>query len=125
MAQGWSDIGYHEVIKRDGTIELGRPLHTQGAHVKGVNNKSVGICLIGGITDGGMPENNYTEEQWRSLRKTIQHKLLIYPEAQVLGHRDFSPDLNNDGLITPNEWIKNCPCFSVSDWVSAGFKENG
>ena len=110
---------------RDGTIELGRPLHTQGAHVLGVNNKSIGICLIGGVDDDGDAENNYTAMQWTALRTTVKHKLLIYPEAQVLGHRDFSPDLNSDGVVTSDEWIKSRPCFSVSDWVSAGFRENG
>ena len=70
--KGWMGCGYHAVIKRDGTVELGRPLDKNGAHVKGMNSSSKGICLIGGMNrskDG--PALNFTDEQYESLRDLI------------------------------------------------------
>ncbi|WP_218565127.1 MULTISPECIES: hypothetical protein [unclassified Pseudomonas] len=48
-------------------------------------------------------------------RKTTEHQ---YPAARILGHRDLSPDLNNDGKITPIEFIKACPSFDVATWLT-------
>ena len=53
LDRGWSDIGYHCVIRRNGMIEFGRPLDVCGAHVKGYNHNSIGICLVGGIDRKG------------------------------------------------------------------------
>lgn len=97
-------IGYHFVIKTDGTIQEGRPLDTVGAHVKGYNNESVGICLIGGIDKKGNSCNNFTDEQFKALRELIVYLLSVYPDAKVQGHRDF-----------PNV-AKDCPCFDVKEW---------
>lgn len=112
---GWSSIGYHEVIRRDGTIEFGRHPDAIGAHVRGQNARSIGICLVGGIDADGNPENNFTEEQFDSLRASVAHKQRAYPFARVVGHRDLSPDLNGDGIITSDEWMKACPSFEVSE----------
>ncbi|MGL5965359.1 MAG: N-acetylmuramoyl-L-alanine amidase, partial [Fusobacteriaceae bacterium] len=49
--QGWLDVGYHFIIKRDGTIEEGRPVDVVGSHVKNHNSNSVGVCLVGGVDD--------------------------------------------------------------------------
>jgi N-acetyl-anhydromuramyl-L-alanine amidase AmpD len=54
-----------------------------------------------------------------SLVSTVQYLKGLYPSAEVLGHRDLSPDKNNDGKITPDEWLKACPCFDVREWWAA------
>lgn len=105
--RGWRKVGYHYVIKRDGEVEIGRELDEVGAHAKGFNSNSVGICLVGGLSEDGKPENNYTDEQWIALRETVNQLKLPYPEAEVLGHRDL-PDVN-----------KECPCFDVREWWTA------
>jgi N-acetyl-anhydromuramyl-L-alanine amidase AmpD len=105
-AQGWMDIGYHFVIKTDGTVEVGRDVDVIGSHVKGYNNTSIGICLVGGINAEGKSENNFTKAQFESLRNLIVELKLSYPDAKVLGHRDFA------GVH------KDCPCFDVTSWLN-------
>jgi N-acetylmuramoyl-L-alanine amidase len=116
---GWSDVGYHYVIKRDGQLQFGRSLEKAGAHVRGHNRNSIGICLVGGINFKGRAENNYTVHQW----KTLEHQLRVlrdrFPKTRICGHRDLSPDLNNDGTISANEWVKQCPCFDVAKWCKS------
>lgn len=114
----WSDIGYHFVIRRGGSLEIGRPVDTIGAHVKGFNAVSVGICMVGGVSEGGTPENNFTLEQFETLKVLVYILHQLYPKAVARGHRDFSPDVNHDGVITPNEWLKECPCFDVKDYLA-------
>lgn len=100
----WSDIGYHYFIKRDGTIEKGRSLTRSGAHVKGWNKTSVGVCYAGGVDENGKPQDNRTAEQTRSLMmiaKTLEKR---FEGAKVLGHRDF------EGVA------KACPSFDVKGW---------
>lgn len=103
---GWSRIGYAYVITRSGVLEVGRGADEIGAHVKGYNDQSLGICMVGGIDDEGNPENNYTDEQWQALKNVITLLKEGYPDAEVLGHRDF-PNVN-----------KACPCFDVREWWS-------
>jgi N-acetylmuramoyl-L-alanine amidase len=115
--QGWGGIGYHYVIRRDGTIERGRPFTTIGAHVKGFNSQSIGICLVGGVDREMRPRENFTLHQYESLRNLLSTLKQTYRDAQIVGHRDLSPDRNGDGTITPDEWLKACPCFDVREWV--------
>ncbi|AWX14258.1 N-acetylmuramoyl-L-alanine amidase [Mergibacter septicus] len=111
-------IGYHFVIDTDGTIETGRREGEIGAHVKGFNVGSLGICLVGGIGSEAEKSNGrYTQKQWQSLKYLIQELAERYPDADLVGHRDLSPDLNNDGVIMPNEWVKTCPGFDVYEYV--------
>ena len=110
-------IGYAQVIRRDGEIEFGRHFDEPGAHVKGKNYQSVGVCLVGGIDANGDAEDNFTDEQMRSLHTTLHFLKLAYPWAEILGHRDLSPDLNGDGIVSRNEWMKECPCFDVREWI--------
>ena len=114
---GWSDIGYHAVIRRDGEIEFGRHFDVSGAHVSGQNYQSVGICMVGGLDADGEPENNFTEAQFASLRSLLLVMTLAYPGAEILGHRDLSPDLDGDGVVERHEWVKDCPCFDVKEWL--------
>lgn len=117
--QGWQDIGYHLVIRRNGMLEFGRKLDEVGAHVQGHNATSVGICLVGGIDAKGKAEDNFTPAQYQMLRAVLNFLAALYPNARkkIVGHRDLSPDKNGDGQITPNEWIKECPCFDVRAWL--------
>jgi len=116
-ARGWSGIGYHRVICLDGSVEQGRDFTRRGAHVSGNNTNTIGICMIGGLDDEGSPKNTFTSEQYQSLLSEILNIRTFTggSAVNVCGHRDFSPDLNGDGLITPDEWIKHCPCFEVSE----------
>jgi N-acetylmuramoyl-L-alanine amidase len=115
--RGFLKIGYHYVILRDGTVQKGRQDSEVGAHVAGHNTGSLGICLVGGLSNTtGKPENNYTNEQFASLSGLILKLSKEHPRAFVLGHRDLSPDLNKDGVIQKTEWLKECPCFDVKEW---------
>jgi N-acetylmuramoyl-L-alanine amidase len=109
MDRGWSDIGYHYVIRRDGTIEEGRPEEQIGAGVKGFNKHTIHICLVGGLDDDMQPENNFTDKQLlaaKQLARGLVHKYetLTSIRPAVVGHRDF-PGVK-----------KACPCFDVVPW---------
>lgn len=96
-----SGIGYHYVITRDGTLQKGRYTDSTGAHAKGHNRGSIGICLMGGLNEKGVVENNLFEEvQLQKLKKLILKLREYYPKAKVLGHRQ---------LKYTN---KACPCMS-------------
>lgn len=114
--KGWSDVGYAFVIKTNGDIQLGRGIDEIGAHVQGYNSRSIGICLVGGLDANGKPSITFSHNQLLSLRLLIDGLLVRYPNADVLGHRDFSPDKDGDGKIERHEWFKACPCFDVNQW---------
>jgi N-acetyl-anhydromuramyl-L-alanine amidase AmpD len=114
--RGFNDVGYHYVIRRDGRVEKGRADNVAGAHVQGFNSVSLGICLVGGVDAKGKPENNYTPAQFASLQELLLKLQAQHPRAEILGHRDLSPDKNGDGKVSPNEWLKACPCFDVRPW---------
>lgn len=104
--KGWRDIGYHYVIRTDGTIELGRDISETGAHTKGHNKDSIGICIAGGF-DG--TTDDYTPEQWHSLEilvSGLSARYEVMPE-DVLGHNDFTDS-------------KTCPNFDVNHWWTWG-----
>jgi len=103
--QGWLSIGYHYVIRRDGTVEKGRPDTAQGSHARGVNDRSLGICLIGGVDEKMRPEANFTNEQYAALRKLLAELKAKHPDAQIIGHRDV-PGTR-----------KACPSFDVKAWL--------
>lgn len=106
----WSDIGYHFVIKRNGLIEEGRPLEKAGAHAKGFNTRSIGICIVGGTDDNGKPEDNKTLEQEKSLAELIFELQLLFPGVKVIGHNEVSS--------------KDCPSFDVQEWLNKnGYEE--
>lgn len=118
-ARGFSSIGYHYVIQPDGHVDLGRDEEQPGAHAKGFNAHSLGVCLVGGL--GGPDKLNpglYTMAQWDALRVTVRSLLDRYPGARVVGHRDLSPDLDGDGQVEPHEWLKKCPAFEVQEWLA-------
>lgn len=100
---GWTDIGYHIVIRRDGSIEYGRPMGIAGAHTKGYNRGSIGICMIGGIDKNGKSRNNFTKLQFATLRRLLRTLKADYKDATIHGHNEFSP--------------KDCPSFNVPKWL--------
>ena len=102
--QGWKMIGYHYVIDLDGKIEDGRPIEMDGAHTKGHNKNSIGICYIGGLDCDGKPKDTRTQEQKESMYKLIFQLLNIYglSIADVHCHNEYSK--------------KNCPCFKIEDF---------
>lgn len=114
-AQGWSDIGYHYIVRLNGAVEPGRDVDMIGAHVSGHNAHSIGIAYVGGINSRGKAEDTRTEAQKTSLLALLVELRKLYPRAKISGHRDFSRDLNHDGVISPDEWIKECPCFNAAD----------
>lgn len=111
--RGFHGTGYHYYIRRDGTVLGTRSLEIPGAHVKGHNAHSIGICYEGGLDREGRPKDTRTPEQRSALRLLVSQLLKRFHDARVCGHRDLSPDLNGDGQIEPAEWIKQCPCFDV------------
>ncbi|PXA91215.1 lysozyme [Caulobacter sp. D4A] len=119
MQQGWADIGYHYVIRRDGRVDKGRADTVPGAHVQGFNSRSLGICMVGGVKpDGKTAEANFTDAQYAALRHTLDSLKHAYPDAVILGHRDLSPDRNRDGKVTKGEWLKECPTFDAGTWYA-------
>ncbi|MFY0714122.1 N-acetylmuramoyl-L-alanine amidase [Seonamhaeicola sp. NFXS20] len=112
--RGWKGIGYHYVVKLDGTIEVGRPENVIGAHVKGYNSKSIGVCYIGGLSKSLAPKDTRTPKQKTALYNLLCELKDKYPKAEILGHREFSKDLNGNGIIEPFEFSKACPSFNAS-----------
>lgn len=108
--RGWEDIGYHFVIRRDGTIELGRPVWAVGAGVFGYNACSIHICLVGGRAEHSKAaEDNFTPVQKDALLfliNTIQDEREDYSDAEVIGHRDLDKG-------------KECPSFPAREWFKA------
>lgn len=100
--RGFSDIGYHYVIYRDGSIHSGRPIERIGAHCLKHNAHSIGICYIGGVAkDGKTPKDTRTDVQKESLIKLIKELKAKYPKATVHGHREYAN--------------KACPCFDAKN----------
>lgn len=115
--RGFRCIGYHYVIRLDGTIETGRPISEVGAHAKGFNSTSIGVCYVGGLDKSGKPKDTRTILQIESMDRLLNRLCdsKDYTIEKIVGHRDLSKDLNGDGVITSNEWMKSCPCFEVKD----------
>lgn len=122
QAQGWSGIGYHYVIRRDGSLERGRPINYEGAHAKanGHNKNSIGVAFVGGyttpstgVTGGGSStgSESLTAAQNTSFRKFMKTFYDVFPGGQAFGHMDTDP-LN-----------KIDPGFSVEDYVFFNFRK--
>ena len=93
-------IGYHYVIRRDGTIEPGRPEWMIGAHCLNHNAHSIGICYEGGLDIRGQPDDTRTAAQKATMRQLLEDLHKRYPRALIVGHRDLSHD-------------RDCPCFDA------------
>lgn len=104
--RGWSDIGYHFIIHRDGTVAEGRPIERAGAHIRGRNKNSVAIALNGGKNSAATDQfsDNFTEAQDRSLRSLIAELHNTYGDMPVNGHNQYA--------------AKACPGFNVPRWYA-------
>lgn len=98
--RGFADIGYHFVVRLDGTVEYGRSLANIGAHCHGHNSRSVGVCYVGGIGSDGRPADTRTPAQRQALLGLLTALHRRFPGASIHGHRDFAP--------------KACPSFDAT-----------
>jgi N-acetylmuramoyl-L-alanine amidase len=97
--KGYYTIGYHYVVYLDGSVHAGRFVGEIGAHCKGHNVDSIGVCYVGGRDKKGDYSDTRTEAQKEALRSLIKKLLTKYPNAKVYGHRDFA--------------ARACPCFDA------------
>lgn len=104
VENGWDDVGYHYVIKRDGTLETGRDESMVGSHARAVNGTSIGICLIGGSNKSGDWENNFLPEQFDTLEDLISTLKNKYDIKKIIGHYEVDDK-------------KKCPSFNVKEWL--------
>ena len=99
--RGWKyGCGYHFIVRRDGSIEDGRPLEMIGAHCLNHNNHSIGICYEGGLDVAGRPADTRTEAQKVTLSQLLERLHRQFPNAVIVGHNVFEP-------------MKACPCFNA------------
>lgn len=111
--KGWKNPGYHYVISPDGAITQLLDEQQVSNGVKGYNQTSINVAYIGGIDSNGKAIDNRTEAQKASLIRLLKELRGRYPKAQILGHRDISPDTNHNGKVDSWERIKECPCFDA------------
>ena len=105
-AKGWSDIGYHYVIRLNGDVEQGRPVERAGAHCTGRNRNSIGVCYIGGVAkDGKTPKDTRTEAQKASLKELVGKLQAFYQisSSSIHGHYHYA--------------AKACPSFNVEQFI--------
>ena len=88
-ANRWDGIGYHYVVDINGRVELGRTIHVQGAHAGVYNPGSIGICYIGGLDKDGTAKDTRTQDQKESLQWLLSEMKRMYPNAEIVGHRDL------------------------------------
>ena len=98
--RGWNGIGYHFVVYLDGSVHEGRPLAQVGAHCKGHNQRSIGVCYVGGLDHNGNPADTRTPEQKDALLRLLTDLRSRFPLATIHSHRDFAQ--------------KACPCFDAT-----------
>lgn len=99
--RGWSDIGYHYLIWLDGTIEIGRPIHIEGAHVRNHNKDSVGVAYVGGLDKGGKPKDTMTPAQDIAFIQLVRSLRMVFGTLSISGHNQYAR--------------KACPSFDVRD----------
>ena len=103
---GWKGIGYHYTIPNgyispeeydpimDGSVESGRPIQVVGAHCKGHNNNSIGVCLIG-------KSGQFTHNQYKSLVKLLRQLRGLYEDIKIVMHSDMDSEKENCPGIDP------------------------
>ena len=101
LARGFSDIGYHFYIDLYGEIHKGRDIAKIGAHCKGHNRNSIGVCYCGGVeADGKTPKDTRYDCQKESLTAVLRTLKAMYPNAVIHSHNDFAN--------------KACPSFNAT-----------
>ena len=101
LERGFSDIGYHYIVHLDGSISYGRNIDKIGAHSKGQNKMSIGVCYIGGLDECLDHKDTRTPQQKESLLILLKTLKKLHSKAVIYGHRDFSE--------------KACPSFNAFD----------
>ena len=101
--RGWSGVGYHYVIELDGKVRKGRREGFTGAHCRGYNSRSIGICYIGGLDSDNSPKDTRTPAQRQAMESLVRYLLTKYPQAVVAGHNQLA--------------AKACPSFDVPQWA--------
>ena len=101
---GWRDVGYHYIVRRNGEVELGRRHDDTGAHAAGYNHKTIGVCMVGGMADDNAAENNFTDKQWTAVKDLLNQIKVDYPGLKIIGHNEISS--------------KECPSFDVQEWLN-------
>lgn len=107
--RGWSGVGYHFIIRRNGTVERGRPIERKGAHVGGFNAKSIGVSLAGGVASNGQtPQDNFTDAQMVAARDLVLDLMANHhvPVENVMGHKEVIQQITHGSP-------KACPVFSM------------
>lgn len=104
IERGFSDVGYHYVIHLDGTVSYGRPLPLPGAHCKGHNAHSIGVCYVGGCDKQMRPHDTRTAAQRTAMLQLVRHLKQQHPKATIHGHYEFDR--------------KACPSFDVEAWTN-------
>jgi N-acetylmuramoyl-L-alanine amidase len=110
---GWSKAGYHYAITAKGDILQLAQEHEIVNGVKGHNLESIHVAYVGGRVMEGIYVDSRTPQQKEKLILLLRSLLVTYPNANILGHRDLSPDINGNGIIEQSEWIKECPLFNA------------
>jgi len=111
--RGVDGAGYHFYIRKNGDIKSMRPIGEVGAHTRGFNEHSIGICYEGGLDDLGNPKDTRTEWQKHSLRVLVKTLLRDYPGARICGHRDLAALANDDLMVESDSFAEVCPSFDV------------
>ena len=104
--EGFFHNAFHYIIKRDGTVEQGRDDDELQAHVKNYNHISTSVCVVGGAKEENwkLGEDNFTSEEWESLKKVLEELVIKYPEARIVGHYELDER-------------KTCPNFNVREYL--------
>jgi N-acetylmuramoyl-L-alanine amidase len=108
--RGLLKIGYHCIIKRDGTIEVGRPFNEIGAHIQEYDNQSIGVCIVGGKNTRGVVAPDYSAQQQKALYVLIKTLTYMYKDAKVVGHNKLEKT--------------DCPSFNVEEWWASNYQIN-
>lgn len=130
--RGWRQVGYTDLFRLDGTrerlVENNEDAFVDGWEITngatGYNSVSRHIVYAGGLDKQMKPKDTRTAAQRKAMAEYVRDFHKRHPDVKIIGHRDLSPDRNNNGKIEPCEWMKACPSFDVSEWLqSIGIKQ--
>ena len=113
VRKGWKYPGYHYVVDINGGIHQLLAIEQVSNGVQGYNSSAINVAYMGGIDSHDKPIDNRTPAQKDALTLLLHRLKQQFPDVQILGHRDISPDKNHNGIVDPWERIKECPCFDA------------
>ena len=102
LKRGFSDVGYHWIVRRDGKLEQGRPMNRQGAHVKYKNYRNLGICVT-----GNFEKHVPTRAQYCSLKRLLNFLCFAFqiPKDKVYLHKDLANTVCPGRLFDPGTTV--------------------